>query len=234
MEDMHELSEIDFQHASTLVCDQMQCEACGWIDRDRDRMRKGHRCHVCDTESECERLAFSVNISVLVNLCQEAYFSQPKLTTPYSPQSANIAPILFFCTLRECLLNHFLQMHLRALNVPWPLIAKLLDDNKLANQKFGELFTSVTRVKWDEAVTTASAKASTNFKFVSELMRNAATIRNKFLHEGHAWKSTREFATECIDSLPQLTRLFVTLSNTYTHPLILERMRISTEPSEMD
>lgn len=226
---MHELSEIDFQHASTLVCDQMQCQACGWIDRDRDRMRKGHRCKVCNTESEGARLAFSVNISVLVNLCQEAYFSQPKLTTPYSPQSANIAPILFFCTLRECLLNHFLQMHLRALNVPWPLIEKLLDDNKLANQKFGDLFTTVTGVKWDEAVKTASANASNDFKIVSELMRTAAIIRNKFLHEGHAWKSTREFATECIDSLPQLTQLFVTLNNAYTHPLLLKTLRVSAE-----
>lgn len=225
MKTTRSLSEIDFQSISTLVCSQFQCPACGWIDRDFDRTRVGHRCKTCGTESKVGRLAFPHNISVLADLCQEAYFSTHKLDNPYAPQSANIAPILYFCTLRECLLNHFLRSHLLAQNVPSPLIAKLLDDNRLANQKFGELFTSVTGVKWNEAVERASALKSTNFKRVSDLMRRASETRNKFLHQGYASKATRELATECIDSLLQLTNLFVTLNNVYTHPLRLRNIK---------
>jgi hypothetical protein len=96
----------------------------------------------------------------------------------------------------------------------------LLDDNKLANQKFGDLFTSILGQKWDEAVTEASKHAGEDFESVSQLMKQAASIRNEFLHEGTAWSATLDVATACVDSMPALASLFVALHNIYIHSLI--------------
>lgn len=50
-------------------------------------------------------------------------------------------------------------------------------------------------------------------------MRNAAAIRNTFLHEGQAWEATKEIATECVNAMPLLVELFATLHNVYVRPL---------------
>jgi hypothetical protein len=114
-------------------------------------------------------------------------------------------------------LNTFLMNNLRARRVPEPLISKLLEDNRLASQKFGGLFSSVIGVKWDDAVQCVSESSGIEFKSVSLLMRAAAEVRNEFLHEGIAWGVTRSFATQCVDSMGQLVNLFVWLHNEYTH-----------------
>src|SRR3990167_8799456 len=93
----------------------------------------GYRCIVCGGESEGGSGYFPINIHILVDLVQQAYHS----TTPVGPISGPQVPgsgtVLFFCTLREALLNTFLLNHLRAQRVPENLIDKLLDDNKLAS-----------------------------------------------------------------------------------------------------
>jgi ABC-type Na+ transport system ATPase subunit NatA len=132
----------------------------------------------------------------------------------------SIGTVLFFCTLREALLNTLLLNHLRSQKVPTRLIERLLEDNKLAGQKFGELFTSVIGVKWKVAVSHASSHTSIDFEPVSNLMLRAAEIRNEFLHEGRGWGATLEFATECMNSMPALVGLFVALHNGYVHPML--------------
>lgn len=217
---MTQLSEIDSQPASSLVCDHLICRACGVIDRDYDRLRKGHRCSTCGSESEAGSLVFPISIHVLVDLVQQAFHSQSPTRPLNAPQGADVGAVLYFCTLREALLNTFLVNNLRAREVPEPLISKLLDDNKLASQKFGGLFTSVVGVKWEEAVGQVSLQTGVDYKSVSALMRSAAELRNEFLHSGRAWALTREFATQCVDSMGELVGLFVSLHNEYTHPAL--------------
>jgi len=214
-----QLAEIDTQDASTLVCDYLVCGNCGIIDRDHSRMRKGSKCSTCEKESEAGRLAFSINIRILVDLVQQAYHSTAPVGPISGPQVPNIGTVLLFCTLREALLNGFLINRLRAQHVPKPLMEKLLGDNRLASQKFGELFTSVVGCKWENAVAEASRYTAGDFTSASNLMRDAATIRNEFLHEGRAWQATREFATNCVNAMPLLVGLFVALHNLYVHPL---------------
>jgi hypothetical protein len=101
-----------------------------------------------------------------------------------------------------------------------PLILRLLADNKLASQKFGKLFLSALGATWDEAIGLTSSRAGIDFRAVATLMRNAAELRNEFLHEGRGWAITRDIATECVDSLGTLVALFAELHNAYTHPLL--------------
>ncbi len=73
------LSGIRHQDVSTLVCDYLMCQHCGFIDRDRNRCRGG-KCQVCSLASQAGRLAFYSNITTLVNLRQEVYHSTPSIT----------------------------------------------------------------------------------------------------------------------------------------------------------
>jgi len=217
---MNQLSEIDSQPLSMVVCNHLICRTCGIIDRDRGRLSKGHRCSTCNAEGDGGVAVFSVNIWVLVDLLQQAFHSQSPTGPLDAPQGNSVGTILYFCTLREALLNTFLLGNLRARHVPAPLVEKLMEDNKLASQKFGGLFTSVVGTKWEVAVSTVSASTGSDFQSVSQRMRTAAELRNEFLHEGRAWGMTYEFAKECVDSVGGLVRLFVALNNEYTHPIL--------------
>jgi hypothetical protein len=214
-----QLADIDGQDASTLVCDLLICRHCAFIDRDHDRIRKGSTCSTCGKQSEGGRLAFPISIHILVDLVQQAYHSTAPVGPISGPQVPSIGTILLFCTLREALLNWFLIGRLRAQNVPAAIVEKLLADNRLANQRFGELFKSVVECRWDEAVSNASRHVSGDFSSVSELMREAAVIRNTFLHEGLGWQATPEVAKACVNAMPLLVSLFATLHNLYVHPL---------------
>jgi hypothetical protein len=228
---MATLAEIKSQSASTLVCGQLVCPACAVVDHDWDRMRCGHLCTTCGTPSEAGRLYFPINIHILVDLMQQAYHSRSPNGPLDGPQGRDVGTILYFCTLREALLNHFLVQMLRAQKVPASLIERLLDDNRLASQKFGNLFASVVGQKWDNAVDQASRRMATNFSPVSHLMRRAAEIRNRFLHEGSAWTVTRDLSTECMNSASLMVQLFVAFHNEFIHSLSSAAPNKTMEPT---
>jgi hypothetical protein len=221
---MCKLSEIESQALSTLVCSHFVCQNCGIIDLDFDRSRKGHICDTCNFVSKSGCLAFHIGFHTLVDLIQEAYHANSITSTNYKPSNSSVATILFYCTLREKLLNNFIEQHLYALKVPDSIIERLLDDNKLANQKFGELFTSTVGITWNAAIKHISKEADINFADISTQMKTAADLRNKFLHQGHPWSISKDFATSCVNSLGDLVNLFVKLHNTYTHPLVKNKL----------
>ena len=217
---MPPLSEIAGQPLSMLVCNHQICKNCGVIDRDYGRLKKGHRCKHCQAESEAGRLVFPINIHVLVDLVQQAYHSQSPTAPLDAPQGQDVGTVLFYCSLREALLNTFIINNLRARNIDEALISRMLDDNKLASQKFGGLFTSVIGVKWNEAISELNRLRKEDYAAVSDLMREAAELRNEFLHEGKAWGINRELAKRCVDSVCKLMSMFVALHNEYTQPLL--------------
>lgn len=228
---MTTLAEIDSQPVSTLVCGHLVCPACAIVDHNWDRMRRGHLCTTCGTPGEGGRLYFPINIHILVDLMQQAYHSLSPTGPLDGPQGRDVGTVLYFCTLREALLNHFLVQMLRAQKVPAALIERLLDDNRLASQKFGNLFASVVGQKWGKAVDEASTRVASNFSPVSQLMRRAAEIRNSFLHEGSAWTVTRELSTECMNSVSHMVELFVAFHNEFIH-LPASTNRIGTARDE--
>lgn len=215
---MTTLADIDTQPASTLACGHLICKNCGVVDRDWDRMTPGHICAECGKPGDGGRLYFHVGVHILVDLIQQAYHSQSPAGPPNGPDGKDVGTVIYFCTLRESLLNHFLIETMKAQGTPTPLIEKLLEDNKLANQRFGGLFTAATGKKWSEAVSDLSIKLGSDFRSVSDLMRSAAELRNTFLHQGSAWSMTREFSTQCMNAVPSMVELFVGLHNEYVRP----------------
>lgn len=215
------LSDIDSQPLSTLVAFYLTCKSCGVVDSDSGRSRTGHPCSTCLEVGEGGRLAFPISIHVLVDLVQQAYHSASQVgPEKIAPQGENIGTLLYFCALREALLNWFLLGNLRAQQLPTPIVDKLFSDNKLAAEKLNSLFPAVVGVKWNEALASIASQSDPDTKRLDQLMREAAQARNAFMHEGVAWGVDRAFATRCIDALAELTYLFVELHNLYTHPLL--------------
>ncbi len=66
-------------------------------------------------------------------------------------------------------------------------------------------------------------KNSVNYEDVSSFIKEAASERNKFIHEGKAWGMTHDLSMRCINSLWMMVSLFVALHNEYTHPVIRGR-----------
>ena len=225
---MIQLSEIDTQDASTLVCNHMICKHCGVIDRDSERMRVGSTCKTCDKVSNGGLLAFPINIHMLVDLVQQAYHSKPLVSQIYGAQSPAISTVLFFCALREVLINKFLEEHLLAKKMPKSYIQENLNDKTFLRKKFTTLFTSTIGVKWDRAIEQASQQRNINFSSTSDFMQNAADTRNKFLHRGHTFLITYEFATDCVNTMPLVIELFVALHNLFTYPLLSKNTQSTT------
>lgn len=215
---MTQLADVDCQAASTLVCDFMICKRCGTVDRERSRMVKNSICPACHRPAGVARLYYPINVHTLVDLVQQSYHSEAAVNPVYGPQASNVGTILFFCALREMLLTHFFVALLHAQRVPTPISEKLLDDNKLASQKFTSLFPALVGKTWNEAVGEASSFEGTDLHSVSNLMLSAANIRNEFMHEGTGWTATREVATNCVNSMFALISLFVALHNLYVRP----------------
>lgn len=212
------LSSIKDQDASQVACAWFLCTHCGIVDRDMQRMRVGHDCGSCGRSSEGGRLYFSTTIHILVDLVHQAYHSNAPVGPVQGPQTGAVETIVFFCALRESLLVLFLKDHMMAQKLPTPIIDKLLDDNRLANQRFGQLFKSVVGAKWHVAVQKISTE-DCSFVTVSELMMAASEVRNDFMHNGSAWQATEGLARDCVNSLPTITHLFAELHNHYVRPI---------------
>jgi hypothetical protein len=163
-------------------------------------------------------LAYPIHIHALVDLVQQAFHADSPTRPVAGPSSADVGTVLMFCSLRESLLTNFLVKNLQTREVDTPLIDKLIDDNKLAHQKFGDLFTSVIGQKWSDAVKAVGDKHLTDFSAVSDLMKEAAVKRNEFLHQGRAWGLEREFAADCVNATGEMTSLFAAMHNEFTVP----------------
>lgn len=212
------LASIKGQDASQLACPWFLCTHCGMVDRDMRRMRVGHECGSCGRSSEGGRLYFPITIHILVDLVHQAYHSDAPVGPIHGPQTGAVGTIVFFCALREALLAQFLKEHMEAQQLPQGIISRLLNDNKLANQRFGRLFKSVIGESWRAAIEEVAIEGC-SFAAVSELMKVASEVRNDFMHTGAAWEATDELATDCVNSLPLLTHLFAELHNHYVRPI---------------
>lgn len=207
------LAEVEGQAASTIVCNYMVCRSCSFVEPADSLV--GRPCSACNRSGGVALLYFPINIRVLVDLVQEAFHSYSSTEAKSGPDASSVGVLLFFSTLRETLLDHFLLSMLRKKQVDQSLIERLFHDNKQANQKFNNLFPAVTGDKWEEAVKAASTREGIDYQPVSNLMKTASKIRNGFLHEGRGCRATRDMARLCLNSLPYMTSLFVALNNIY-------------------
>jgi len=196
------------------------CQSCWFVDRDDERIRVGYPCGRCGVPSPGGFTYFDITVGAIADLIAEFYpLPDPTLHTPLNNtepprESHSLAILVFFCTLGEILLQHFLECCMLNLNIALNVRKRLFDDN-FFKQRLDNLFPSLVGVSWKNAVKAAAKNSHAEFQSAVDFYIVASKRRNKLLHLGEKWDMPPDMAKRCFDNMVPLIRLFIELNNTY-------------------
>jgi len=217
-----DVKKITHQKLSLLLADFQICRNCRVVDRDQGRIRYGHKCGTCETPGEGGLMYFEVSILVLIDLMQEAFHTPGGYRQGRDRsirEAHNVSVVLFFCSLREILLNWLIEHLCWAQKIPRPVYERLFADSNTYALRQNNLLPSLTGKKWKVLAAQESRSSKLDYIELDEFMRKTVDARNKFMHEGKRWGIDRTLAEGCIDHIWPLLNFYVALHNRYVHPL---------------
>jgi hypothetical protein len=217
-----DIKDITEQNLSSLLADFLICPHCQVIDRDHERARSGYQCPTCGVSGQGAGQYFEISVLVLIDLIQEAFHSQPKRSKAdeEAAYAHNVSVVLFFCTLREVLLNWLIEHWFWAQKIPEKVQERLLADSNIYRKRQDNLLPSLIGQKWRATIEEASKGSALNYVELDDFMQKAVTARNKFMHEGRQWVIDRQMAEGCVEHIWPLLNLYVALHNKHVHPLV--------------
>lgn len=221
------VSQISGQSLSTLVADFHVCQFCGVVDRDPERMKVGYPCPNCSQRSNGGLLYFGLPTHALINLMQES-FHQRAIQSNHFPTSGNahkLAVVIYFCTLGEVLLEHFLRELMLALQLPTRVGNRILDDNLSTKERVEKVFPSLVGEKWKTVVKELGKNAQLDYEQTVEFYRKVVRARNPFLHSGNKWAIPAGMPAECMEEIWPLMNLHVELHNRFIPVLYAAQKR---------
>ena len=183
-------------------------------------MQVNYPCPRCGSPSPGGLSYFALPIPTVGDLIGELN-PLPELDSPNPsaklpiPDGHKFALLVFFCTLAEVLLQHFLQRHMDSLTIPLPVQRRLLSDNSGVKRRLDNLFPSIVGVKWKDAVKTVSANSGKDFSQTVAFAAEAAAKRNLLVHLGNQWAIPQAMTERCFNETSPLVRLFVELHNAF-------------------
>ena len=203
------------------------CPTCGVVDQDSYLTVVGVPCKVCKTPSEGGHAFFDVSILSIIELVQESFCAIPEATKklgryPVEPVRAHTgATIVFFCTLKELLLDRFLDSLAHVQGLSQAVIDRLQADNDSHSRRLTRLFPALVGVSWEDALQTLDPHDRGKYDDLNAFLKNITDERNLFL--GADWNLSKPLADDCIRSLFPVLNLFVALHNKYIHALLLRQ-----------
>jgi hypothetical protein len=209
------------QKFSDFIGEYYLCRSCGIVDTDHERIRKGHECSRCGVPGDGALGYFKFTVGTTADLIGELhplpdlYSIEPESEVAVAAESHNLALLVFFCTLGEILLQHFLQRCMSDQKIPIKVQDRLLGDNLFVKQRIDKLFPMLIGEKWTKAIKNITEKSREDFVKVVEFYVDANEKRNQLLHLGNKWAVSAEFDTQCFDNTAPLVKLFVALHNEY-------------------
>ena len=205
------------------------CEACRFVDDDRERMKVGYNCPRCLVPGKGGMIYFRMNVFTLIDLVERFYYTESKsvpmtqIPGGYDKSGLKLAVVIFFCTLAEVLLEHFLQHCMHKMGVPHQVQQRLLDDNPFVKQRVDKIFPTLTGVKWDRAVKLQNQSTALDYSGTVEFHKRVTRARNEFLHRGDRYVITQKMSEECMHHIWPLVSLFVDLHNQYAAQSVKRR-----------
>lgn len=196
------------------------CAVCAYVYHENTPAVPSYRCPRCGNDSEGGDPYFVVTISEIADLISH-FYPLPDLDVhpvvfPPEPSRANsLAILVFYCTLGEILLEHFIERAMTKLALPRQVQERLLDDHRYARQRVEKLFPVLCGVKWKKAINEVSKSSTDNLEAAATFYLEAAEHRNRLLHLGNTWQPPPNIAKQCFDQIVPLIRLFVALHNGY-------------------
>jgi hypothetical protein len=210
-----------------IIGEWQKCEFCRIVDKDRNRSRFGYECPVCSKPSKGGVMYFEISVHLTIDLIVEAFTTEHKVEHEgteyeYITNTHFISVLLFFCTLREILLNGLIRELCWGLKLPEGVYNRLIKDNKFYIQKQNDLFPSLTGEKWLDALTKLSNSSEYNYVELNKRIKELSDLRNEFVHKGKGFHIDEQVANNCVDSIEPLIILYVELHNLFVHPMYLK------------
>ncbi len=213
---MDDWADIQTGDLGIIVAGFQICQHCGIVDRDRERTRIGYPCPVCGLPSPVGQTYFSDTVLELIDLTHEIHTltAEPPAESRLR-DSHRAAAIIFFCTLGEVLLTHFLREIMCAMGKSAEVIQQALRDTMYARDRCNSLFPELVDASWRDALQAISADAEFDFVETFEFYLERTKQRNLVVHEGHVWSAGPETVHACLDHVWPLVSMFVALHNKY-------------------
>jgi len=214
------------QKQSSALLNLVTCQFCHIVDYNPERSRVGYECPVCNTPGNGGLMYYELSTYSLVKLMQEAFNStlpcsdDENANKPTSTKTNmhNISIVLFFCTLRELLLNNLIDNLFKAQKIQKNIRTRLLKDNRNHSQKQDKLLPSLIGKKWKILVAEENEKVTLDYIKLNKFIEEVVKARNYFMHEGKKYDINHEMAENCVRHTSTLINLFVDLHNSYVHP----------------
>lgn len=165
---------------------------------------------------------FGPEVYSLLDLLENFYFEPSIPNKSKTPRPVNeikkqdLAILIFFCSLVEVLLYHFLVVCMNKKKIPVEIQERMLNDNVTDKQRVEKLFPVLTGDKWKNAMRKITNRSKINYtetvKFYTD---TAAPLRNNLLHQGDKRAIPKAIAENCIKYAQKFIYLFVELNNRY-------------------
>ncbi len=202
-----------------LLAGHNECPFCHYVYR-QISTKRGIPCPSCKVPIDCQQGYFRLSVDVLIDLMQEYYhlesiFENKKPDKDWMSGNHKLAVIIFFCSLGEVLLHHFLEALMIAQDIPFAIQDRLFNDNRFLRGRVGKLFPSLTGDKWKTAIGKINNGKEIDYNKTLSLFLKVYNVRNKFLHRGNAFAVPRVMPEECIRHIGPLVGFFVGLHNNY-------------------
>ena len=200
------------------------CNICGIVTRDPNGLAYRAPCPTCTTPRVGGKLFFDMSVLILIKDMAEAFRfidNSPIKDHHLEPEDfRDVAVVIFFCILKEVLLERFLSTLMTILKLPDNIIFRLNKDNDSHFRRLNQLFPSLTQSKWSEAIERFPSDKSNAFVDLDNLLVRATDARNNFIHEALHGAITPQLAEDCFNAVPTLLDCHMHLNNTFIHPIL--------------
>jgi hypothetical protein len=173
-------------------------------------------------------LYFELSTLLLIDLMQEAFHTRGTARNDGigpNRNAHNVSVVLFFCTLREVLLNSLLGYLHWAQDIPRAVYERLIADSNTYALRQNNLLPTFTGKKWKALIAYESHHSQLDYVELDEFLRKAVDARNKFMHEGKHWGINRALAQGCMDHIWPLLAFYVSLHNRYVHAVVSRKRK---------
>jgi RNA polymerase subunit RPABC4/transcription elongation factor Spt4 len=211
-------------HLVNLACNYRVCRKCRFVNKTSVAHTQNITCPSCGFEDSSTPFFFDFSIFIVIDLMQEAYrtslvIPDASLILGISAKSAqNASVVIFFCTIKELLLERFLSNLLRCFSMPTSLIRKIETDHNIHSKRLNKLFPALIGQNWQDVIASLSSSEH-DYVSLNIFIERVVKERNNLLHEGDHFGMDNDIAKECLDNFVPMLDLFVLLHNCYTHAI---------------
>lgn len=195
------------------------CRSCHFVDGDLERVKFPSHCNKCGKTSGRALLHFGSSVIGLINLLHDFHDTAHVDGGSTRSKCNHLGVVIIFVTLREVLLDKFIQDMLHETIITPSLKALLRRTHATHYSRLTELLPALCGKKWGQILSEIHKSGGPDYTSLDKFLVGIVKKRNSLLHQGDKWSPKPKDADDCISNLGALIRLHVDLHNHCVYPL---------------